>query len=227
MVVALYVLLSRSGASGPFDTLANVPSSPGSYGWLVTLPATSGAFIKVVAFDANGNSGEDLSDAPFTIIARSTGAGTAIPRELALGVIFPNPAAGPARIPYDLPREARVRLSVADVQGREMTLLEDRACAAGRHVAIWDGRTRGDRASSRAGDFVEGEHVEDGHRMVVEHRRSERRHAADRRGVAAGVDARDVVHETGVAEAADKAVVAQGPRDVFQSAEVVAGAVLG
>jgi len=146
VVVALYVLLSRSGASGPFDTLANVPSSPGSYGWLVTLPATSGAFIKVVAFDANGNSGEDLSDAPFTIIARSTGAGTAIPRELALGVIFPNPAAGPARIPYDLPREARVRLSVADVQGREMTLLEDRACAAGRHVAIWDGRTRGDRA---------------------------------------------------------------------------------
>jgi len=118
----------------------------GTYNWLVTLPATSTGFIKVVARDANGNEAFDVSDAAFSIIPRSTGVESALPREFALSAVYPNPSRGPARMTYDLPRNANVRLTVVDLQGREVVRLEDGEHSAGRHVTVWDGRTGRDRA---------------------------------------------------------------------------------
>jgi hypothetical protein len=99
-----------------------------------------------VARDANWNLGTDLSDASFSILPRSTGVESGPPREFALGSIFPNPAIGPARIAFDVPREARVRLTVVDLQGRVVATLEDGVRSAGRYLSIWDGRTSGRRA---------------------------------------------------------------------------------
>src|SRR5262249_28031788 len=39
----------------------------GSYNWLVTGPATTNAYLKVIAHDAAGNTCEDVSDDRFTI----------------------------------------------------------------------------------------------------------------------------------------------------------------
>jgi hypothetical protein len=56
--------------------------------------------------------------------------------------IAPNPmpfVAG-ARIAYDLPRAARVRLDLYDVRGTRVRRLADEARPAGASTATWDGR---------------------------------------------------------------------------------------
>jgi hypothetical protein len=53
----------------------------------------------------------------------------------------PNPARGPARISYVLPRASNVRLAVYDVAGHQVTTLVDRWQDAGRGEVSWDGRS--------------------------------------------------------------------------------------
>jgi hypothetical protein len=63
------IYLSRTGAAGPYETVALGLSNSGSYPWRVTGPATSGAtaFLKVRARDPGGNSAVDQSDGGFRI----------------------------------------------------------------------------------------------------------------------------------------------------------------
>ena len=54
-----------------------------------------------------------------------------------LAPAFPNPSHGVAYIGWAAPRESNVRLSVHDVQGREVAVLADGVYAAGRHGVRW------------------------------------------------------------------------------------------
>lgn len=65
--------------------------------------------------------------------------------------VHPNPSEGPA-IEYSVPREAKVRLSVFDVAGREIARLVDGSQPAGRHQATWSGTAA--MAHVRAGIYV-------------------------------------------------------------------------
>ena len=56
---------------------------------------------------------------------------------LALAAVSPNPARREARLAFALPRAQRVRLSVLDLQGREVALLSDGEFAAGHHDFTW------------------------------------------------------------------------------------------
>jgi DNA-binding beta-propeller fold protein YncE len=67
----------------------------------------------------------------------------------ALAPVTPNPSRGVARIDYAVAREARVRLSVIDVLGREVARLVDGTRTPGRHQAIWTGDAQ--RGRARAG----------------------------------------------------------------------------
>jgi len=69
--------------------------------------------------------------------------GVELPMEFAIDRMWPLPSRGFVRVAYALPREADVRLSVLDLQGREIAVLTDGRQAAGRHELRWDGRTRG------------------------------------------------------------------------------------
>jgi len=128
--------LSRAGAAGPFDSIATRVANAGSYDWLVTAPATTEAFLKVIAHDAAGNAGSDLSDAAFRI-AGSTGTEDGPVTAFALSAVVPNPAHELARIGFALPRVARIHLAVLDVQGREVLTLADGETSAGRHQAVF------------------------------------------------------------------------------------------
>ncbi len=63
------IYLSRDGASGPFEAIALGLSNSGHFTWQVTGPSTQGpkGFMKVIARDPAGNTGEDLSDSGFRI----------------------------------------------------------------------------------------------------------------------------------------------------------------
>lgn len=62
----------------------------------------------------------------------------ALPAEFALAPLAPNPARGPVRAEFALPQESHVRLSVIDLQGREVAVLADGTYPAGRHEVSWD-----------------------------------------------------------------------------------------
>jgi hypothetical protein len=63
--------------------------------------------------------------------------------EFAIAPIRPNPVQGEVRIDYVLPREARIRLTIVDLQGREQVTLADGVVSPGRHQAVWNGVERG------------------------------------------------------------------------------------
>jgi hypothetical protein len=137
---AVDVLLSRAGADGPYDTLATGLLNTGSYAWGVRGPETSSGFVKAVVHDICGGSGSDVNDAAFGIFAALSAADPAGPA-FALEPARPNPARGPARFQFSLPRAAPVRLSVLDLQGREIAVLAEGIRAAGRHTVEWSGRS--------------------------------------------------------------------------------------
>jgi uncharacterized repeat protein (TIGR02543 family) len=164
-VTAIDVLLSRTGSGGTYDTLAAAVSNSGTYNWTVTSPATSSAFVKVVARDAAGNAAADTSDAAFTIVA-TTGVEDGPVTRFALAPIVPNPTHGAGRTVFALPRAARVHVSLLDVQGREALVLADGEYPAGRHSVGF-----GARQPIGAGLYFLRMRVENGptftHRIVV------------------------------------------------------------
>ncbi len=66
-VTGVDVLLSRDGGTSYPSTLAsNIPNS-GTFNWTVTAPTSSQCRVKVIAHDGDGNTGEDISAANFSI----------------------------------------------------------------------------------------------------------------------------------------------------------------
>jgi hypothetical protein len=76
--------------------------------------------------------------APYTFGPIEARAGEVI-REFALSRPVPNPTSSSMRVDYAVPREARVDLSVFDMQGRRVTTLVEGLAHAGRNQAIWNG----------------------------------------------------------------------------------------
>lgn len=141
-VVRVDLYLSRTGAGGAFDSIATAVPNTGSYDWLVTGPATVDAFLKVVARDSAGNVGADVSDSSFVIRA-TAGVGDRPVADFELAPMQPNPLRGVGSIGFALPSASHVRLSVIDVQGREVAVLAEGVYGAGRHQARWEGATSG------------------------------------------------------------------------------------
>ena len=141
-VTSVDLLLSRNGDDGPFDPIATGIANSGSYNWPVVAPYTSTALLRVVAHDAAANSGDDASDAVFSVLA-TTGIDRGAATVLALAPIFPNPMRSGGTFAFALPQPAHVRLTVLDVQGREVLVLADENRAAGWHSLSWRNGERG------------------------------------------------------------------------------------
>jgi len=140
-VARVDLLLSRDGAGGTFDSIATAVPNTGSIDWLVAGPATEAAFLEVVARDSAGNVAADVSDSSFAIRA-STGVDGGPVTAVELATIQPNPLRGAGRVAFALPRASQVRLSVLDVQGREVAVLAEGVYEAGRHQAGWEAAGR-------------------------------------------------------------------------------------
>jgi hypothetical protein len=68
-VTSVDISYSTTGAGGTFTAIATGVSNTGSYNWTVPNTPSTNAFVKVVAHDGAGNTGQDLSDNAFTISA--------------------------------------------------------------------------------------------------------------------------------------------------------------
>jgi predicted extracellular nuclease len=66
----------------------------------------------------------------------------------ALRPLVPNPTRSGSRVSFELPREARIRLDVLDIQGRAVALLAEGVFSAGVHEVHWDGANQSGLARS-------------------------------------------------------------------------------
>ena len=107
---------SEGGAGVQRIQKATMTGSP-----VVTLPLPLTTYGGV-AFVANASVA--VSDSP-------------LPTAFALEAPSPNPGSGPTQVRFALPRDAMVRLSVLDLQGREVAVLADGVRPAGRHTVQW------------------------------------------------------------------------------------------
>ena len=89
---------------------------------------------------ATSRDGGTLTFGPIEAIAGES------PREFALHTLAPNPSRGAVQVGFSVAREARVRLTVLDVQGRRVAQLAHGVYRPGRYQAVWDGATEHGRA---------------------------------------------------------------------------------
>jgi hypothetical protein len=141
LVTGVDLFVSHTGAGGPFVAIAtNVRDS--TFGWVVTGPATSNARFRADLHDAEAATASDINDVDVPLINAAVDVEPEMPCELQLSRPAPNPSAGAVSVQFVLPRAARARLSVLDVQGRDVAVLADEAMSAGRHALTWESGPR-------------------------------------------------------------------------------------
>jgi hypothetical protein len=119
------------GATGTSDHVGHAYAVPGTYWAVVTLHTT-------------GNSYTCWPILRVTTLVPQQVVGTGPPAplsRLSLDAPRPNPFAAATAIAYGLPRPGHVRLAIVDARGRWIATLADEARPAGRHVAMWLGRS--------------------------------------------------------------------------------------
>jgi choice-of-anchor C domain-containing protein len=122
-------------------------SWPWGMGWLQqTFAFTANAASTTLEFrslDA-GSTGPALDSV--VVSGPVVGVPSAGSTSIALAPPFPNPARHGFEVVFSLASEAPVRLSVCDVQGREVRVLAAGTLGPGRHARAWDGATARGRA---------------------------------------------------------------------------------
>jgi hypothetical protein len=61
------IFLSLVGQGGPFSLVSGGETNDGTYLWTIPADTSDNSYIKIVAYDYSSNTGDDLSNAPFTI----------------------------------------------------------------------------------------------------------------------------------------------------------------
>jgi len=122
-------------------------ANPNAAGLLVYDAATGAYLAGPISTGLPPNHITVLREAPsYTAV---TDAAAAVPRDCRLETAYPNPFNAGTCIPYTVTSTAWVSLTVRDALGQRVRTLVQGQTTAGRHLAIWDGRTdAGQRAAS-------------------------------------------------------------------------------
>jgi minor extracellular serine protease Vpr len=145
-VTTVDLALSTDGGATYPTAIATGIANTGSYTWTVPAVNSATARVRVTAHDAGNNVAVAGSAANFTI-TQSLSVPPPQPLEFAV-TSRPNPMRGTAVIEMSVPRQSMVRLSLIDLQGRELRRFAAGPVSAGRYTYGWDGRAGGHRAAA-------------------------------------------------------------------------------
>ncbi len=126
--------LQRSPAEvGPWNSVDAQLSDNAGVTVAIDHSAVSGQsyYYRLVGTTGNG------TQAVFGPVRGTAGA----PKSFGLSAAWPNPSRGPLTLQFTVPRLSHIKLSIVDLQGREVALLADGEQTAGRYQVNWDGRT--------------------------------------------------------------------------------------
>jgi beta-lactamase superfamily II metal-dependent hydrolase len=147
-VDSVTVEYSVTSADGPWLIVARGLENTGTVDWTLPSATADSAWVRVLAYDAAGNVGSDVSASALSIISSSAGVGDGGPATLALARPMPNPSRGETVLRFSLPQAGHARLEIVDVSGRSLWR-EDGDLEAGAHSLRWDGRgLRGEPAGA-------------------------------------------------------------------------------
>lgn len=135
-VSSVDLMLSRDDGA-TWEPLVSGIANTGTYHWTPTIPYTTTARLRVIAHDDPGHTGEDLSDAAWTITYPGAGVPEGPVTVFAISAVTPTPTRGDAHIAWAVPVASRVRLQVLDVAGRTVATLVDGVQDPGRHATRW------------------------------------------------------------------------------------------
>jgi subtilisin family serine protease len=141
--VSLYYS-TDGGSTFPY-TITTGEANDGEYLWDVPNTPSTTCIVKVVAYDTWLNTGEDVSDAVFTIeteVGVQPAPGAVV---FGLSQNYPNPFNPLTRMEFGLTTTSRVSLRVYDMSGKPVRTLVDEVMGAGVHGAVWDGNDDGGR----------------------------------------------------------------------------------
>lgn len=148
-VAMVAVDLSRDDGAR-WEPLSPVSAAP-QWRWRVTGPATPHARLRVRDASVAGRAA--VSEA-FAIVDATLDAAIEPVPALALSAAWPSPTRGGAQLRLSLPRSARARAELVDVQGRLVRVLLERTLGPGPHAIAWDGLDAEGRAPSPGVMFV-------------------------------------------------------------------------
>src|SRR6185436_5279731 len=134
-IVTRHVFASSAFDPADSDTgrvLADLPSQRGD----PTLVATGGSGAIVAWTDTRNADADIYAIQVLNVVATSVGDGAGA--GFALAHPGPNPARVSVGLRFTTPREAAVRLSIFDPQGRLVRVLESGARPGGQHATSWD-----------------------------------------------------------------------------------------
>lgn len=97
----------------------------------------------VTAGDSEYVSVSDTSWFVITLESLNTNSGNHFPEAFSLSNNYPNPFNPVTRIDFELPVACHVRLSIFDIRGREIKILENSRRLPGVYSSIWDGTDNG------------------------------------------------------------------------------------
>ena len=147
-VDSIGIFLSRDGGATFPEVIAHGEANDSSHVWTTTGPMSSQCRVKVLAYDRNGYTAYDASDADFEIYDPA-GVPDASTADFRIISVEPNPTSAGARIVFSSPKKgASVR--VYDVAGRLVKDVPVAAASLGTdtYQAYWDGKNAAGRAMS-------------------------------------------------------------------------------
>ena len=133
-VASCDVYVSRNGSAGPWELLAAAVTGAEQFVWRVSAPPTgSTCWLRVDARDHSGNVRTGIGPGPFEVVSTTAVEPGSANARLELAAPSPSPTTAAARVAFVLPSFSRVRLSVQDIQGREVGVLLEAELPAGPH----------------------------------------------------------------------------------------------
>jgi hypothetical protein len=138
-VTAIDLRISRDGGATFPELLAYGQPNSGTFLWDPKGVGSADCLLQVIARDAAGRMGRDVSDGTFTIIASDLGVEEQAGAPLRVRAA-PNPFLREATLRLDLARDDRIGLALYDVTGRCVLALHDGLLPAGSHAFVWNGR---------------------------------------------------------------------------------------
>ncbi len=125
--------------AGPWMLLEAGAPNTGSWVWHVDDATATHCRVRVDARDYAGGLASDVADGEFSIVTGNVAVSTPLESaSFALAPVVPDPARGSALVRWTLARPAQARLTLHDLQGRELRTLAAGDADAGTHVVRLD-----------------------------------------------------------------------------------------